>query len=192
MEVTKEKESVMEKAILAQDEKMQKTIQAQQAKDAAMQKTLLAQHDKQAALEKTIQVQQTSIDNFQNTMATLNNDMSTMGADVANLRHVEHGVLDCSRNDYWKGGAVPGATISTRADITKTTYITTSFSTVYRSPPVVFLAARFTYIHKTMEHRYGIFLKDVDIHGFTMFCGSDTDADDRILDLEVSWISVPT
>ena len=143
--------------------------------------------EKEAVMEKTIQAQQVKDSEMEKTIHQLQNT-------VTDLRHVEHGVLDCGNNGNWNDGPVAGATINSYNDwdTVKTLHITKSFTTVYKTPPVVFLSTRFRYINKDMNNRFGTFLKDVNTHNFTMFCGSDDEADDRIADLEVSWISVPT
>ena len=134
--------------------------------------------------------QKNSINYLQSRVTSLTNEAATLKTDVAELRHVEQGVLDCQRSSSWSDGYVPHpGGYYDHYDISR--QLSHSFSKVYSSPPVVFLSTSYRFISKDNNVYYGTKLVHVTTSGFSMLCGGDSDDDDVLRDMEVDWISIP-
>ena len=134
------------------------------------------------------------LDDVINEVSGLKSEMSSLKAEVKQLRHVEYGSLNCG----WNSATWPLGDPSTRADggseqlnyYWHETKVNASFQSAYTSPPVVFLSTSHLYITKDQHTHYGTQLLSVDQQGFSFRCGSGGTGW-LVQDLEVRWMSIP-
>lgn len=142
-------------------------------------------------MQNIINSQQKAINTQQNSISNLQTKVETLTTDVADLRHVEQGVLDCHPSSTWTDGLVPRPGGEYHSSFTITRHITQTFSKVYKTPPVVFLSTSWRGVPKSNNVVYGTKLVNVTTTSFTMFCGGDDESDDALWDMDVDWLSIP-
>ena len=151
--------------------------------------------DKEESMQNTINILQNNVTSQKTTINTQraqltkhDHDISSLRTGVADLRHIEQGIIDCESSDTWSDETVvregPYYFFRTRR-------ITQTFSSVYKTPPVVFLATSFRIIPADNNVRYGTRLVDVNTTSFTMMCGGAQGTSYRLSDMEVDWLSIP-
>ena len=117
-----------------------------------------------------------------NTNANQNNDIQHLQTSVTELRHVEHGEIQCGDSDLWTDGVNSGWKYKT---------VVTSFSRSYSTNPAVFLSV--VEMNDTEDDVITFYaaLISSSTSGFTMRCETPANLAKKV-SMTVTWISIPT
>jgi len=106
--------------------------------------------------------------------------------EVALVEHTESGHVDCGSSGSWTSGKYKASWNSRIYTVSKSVRV--NFNTAYSRPPHVQLSIVGIYTGDKAE-LYGVDVKQVDVSGFTMVCGTHNNGAYRVHDLDVTWTS---